>query len=442
MKSTKILFAGAAALLCASTSVQADTVIHITGSTAFRGATVTAIQNLMGGAASCKSAYQSSSGASITASNRIVIQGTIAGLPAGANPVTVKCSWAGSVGGVKTVVQNIDVTTWMSVTNLGAAGTSTGLADGAISYALDTVTFSGENARADVTMADNSQASTGFTSAPLAQTKVGVIPFEWVACNGSPATLNNITPLLAQAVIAGGVPLSQFTGNFAADSGTPVYSLGRDFDSGTRLSCLAETGVGVFGNVQHIQLTFAGGAAGASGASIANMKLWQAETVLGQSFGIGQSGYASGGSLADALATPGALSANTSSGIAAAEQVGYGPGWLIGYLGRSDAVRATRKTNIPTNDAHRMKWNGVQIWNEPVSGTGTPASYNDQFITEGLYQCWEYEYLSYRSTFGGNGKLVADAIAVRVRDFDAGISGIKLSDMHVNKSFEGGLITY
>lgn len=441
MKSSKYLLAGAAALVCASSAAYADTVIHITGSTAFRKATVFAIQNIMGGSANCKSAYQTSSGASVDASNRCVIQGSIAGLPA-AGVVTVKCSWAGSVGGVKTVVQNIDVTTWMSTTNLpGSAGTSTGLADGAISYTLDTVAFPGETAKADVTMADNSQASTGFTSTSLSQTKVGVVPFEWVACNGSPSTLNNITPLLAQAVLSGGAPLSQFTGNFASDSGVAVYALGRDFDSGTRLSCLAETGVGVFGGVQHIQLTF-NGTAGANGSSINTMKLWQAETVLGQAFAIGQSGYASGGSLADGLATPGATAANTTTSVPAAEQVGFGAGWLIGYLGRNDAVRATRKTNIATNDAHRMKWNGFQVWNDPVAANGTPASYNDNLITEGLYQCWEYEYLAYRSTFTGNGKAVADAIANRIISTDAVQSGIKLGDMHVSKASEGGIITY
>ncbi len=446
MKVHQILALGAAALFGIS-SAKADTVIHITGSTAFRGATVTAITNVLGGAAAVKSAFQTSSGASATASGRCVIQGSVASIPA-AGVVTVKCSWSGSTGGIKTVVQNIDVTTWMSITNLGAAGSPNGLADGAISYSLDTGTFSGETPKADVCMMDSSQAATGFTSTLLTETRVGVIPFEFIANNYSPGAdpgITNMTSLLYQAIASGGAPLSQFSG-LAADSGIAVYAVGRDFDSGTRLSVMAETGVGVFGSVQHVQAV-ASGALGANGSSITTLQLYPAETVLGQSFPIGNSGYPSGGTLADFLATPGTQTANTTSGVPAGQVLGFGPGHCIGYVGRADAVRATRKTNIATNTARRLKWNGLQIWNDPVAANGTPASYNDNLITEGLYQLWEYEYLGYRASLAStnaNGKAVADAIATRIINVDAAGSGngIALSAMHVSKAVEGGIIVH
>jgi hypothetical protein len=433
----KILIAGAAALLC-TTSANADTVIHFTGSTAFRASAVAAIETLMGGAGNFKAAFQNTSGANTSASNQCVIQGTIAGLPAGANPVTIKCSWSGSTGGIKTVVQNLDVTTWMSISNLPVGNSSVGVA--APVYTLDTTQFPGETLKADVTMEDSAQASTGFTTITLTETRVGVLAFEWVAGNGSPAALDNMTPLLAQAVISGGAPLSQFTGN-VADTGVPVYVLGRNFDSGTRLSCLAETGVGVFGGVQHIQAEITG-TAGAAGSSIGKLKLWPAETVLGQAFAIGQSGFNSGGTLADNLATPGAAAADTTTGIPPAQQVLFGAGHLVGYLGRSDASRACRTSAIPTNTAHRLKWNGFQLWNGPIAANGTPASYNDNLITEGLYQLWEYQNLAYRSTYAGNGKLVADAIAAQITSTTATLSGTKLSDMNVSKAVEGGIITH
>ena len=433
----KILIAGAAALLSA-TAANADTVVHLTGSTAFRPSTIAAIETLMGGAGNYKAAFQSSSGANISATNQLVIQGTIAGLPAGANPVTIKCSWSGSTGGIKTVVQNLDVTTWMSISNLPATNTSLGVA--APVYTLDATQFPGETLKADVTMEDSAQASTGFTTIGLTEKRVGVLVFEFVAGNGAPATLDNMTPLLAQATISGGAPLSQFTGN-AADTAVPVYVLGRNFDSGTRLSCLAEIGVGVFGGVQHVQPGITG-TAGAAGSSIATLKLWPAETVLNQPFAIGQSGFNSGGTLADNLATPGAASAETVTGIPVTEQLQFGPGHLVAYLGRSDASRACRTSAIPTNTAHRLKWNGFQIWNGPIAATGAPASYNDNLVTEGLYQLWEYENLAYRSTYSGNGKAIADAIAAQISSTTVTLSGTKLTDMHVTKAVEGGIITH
>ena len=440
MKSIKPLLAGIAAIAAVSTA-QADTVVHITGSTAFRAATIAAIENVMGGAGNFKAAYAGTSGGE-AAATYVVLRGSIASLPA-AGVVTVKCTWTGSVGGVKTVVQNIDITQttapngWMSATNLPA--TNTVLAVASPSYTLDTGTFPGETLKADVTMSDSLQVSTGFTSTTLTQTQVGVVPFEWVANNGSPAALNNITPLLAQALLSGGMPLSQFTANLA--DAVAVYAVGRDFDSGTRLSCLAETGVGIFGSVQHVQPTISG-TAGAAGSSITTLKLWPAATVLGQSFSIGQSGFASGGTLADNLATPGSSAAATPAG---ADGVLFGSGWLVGYLGRNDAARACKTTSIATNTAHRMTWNGVADWVGPILASGSHTSFNDAAIQEGLYTAWETEFLAYRSTFGtsnANGKAVADKVANEIINTTASVSGIKLSTMNVSKPSEGGLVTH
>lgn len=436
MNILKHSIAGLLALAAVTTS-QADTVVHITGSTAFRAATIAAIENIMGGAGNFKAAYAGTSGGE-AAATYVVLQGNVASVPA-AGVVTVKCTWTGSTGGIKTVVQNIPVqqTTapngWMSVTNL--PGTNTVLAVAAPSYSLDTGLFPAENQLADVTMEDSAQASTGFTTTALTETRVGVIAFEWVANNGSPATLNNITPLLAQALVSGGMPLFQFTGNI--NDTTAVYAMGRDFDSGTRLSQLAESGVGVFGGVQQVIATITG-TAGAAGSNITALKLWPAQTVLGQPFPIGQSGFASGGTLADNLATPGSTTAATPAG---ADGLNFGPGHLIGYLGRNDASRACRTTNIAGNTAHRLRWNGVADWNEPILANGNPTSYNDAAIQNGTYTAWEYENLAYRATYSGNGKAIADRIAANIITTSASVSGITLSSMNVSKAVEGGVVT-
>ena len=320
MKSNTLAIAAIAAVITTS-SVHADTVVHITGSTAFRSGAVASIQTLLGGTGNFKAAYSSTTGSGTTSSGRAVIQGSIASLPA-AGVVTFKCSWSGSTGGIKTVVQNLDVTTWPSITNLPGTNTTVAFTDATMSYALDTGTFAGETAKADVTMEDTSQAATGFTTTTLTETRVGVIPFEWVANNGAPASLNNITTLLVQAAISGGAPLSQFTGT-PGDVSQIVYVAGRNFDSGTRLACLVNSGLSPFSGVQHVQAVVSG-TAGASGSSVTGLKLYSAETVLGQSFSIGNSGYSSGGTVADVLATPGSSTASTTAGIPAAEQLLFG----------------------------------------------------------------------------------------------------------------------
>ncbi len=450
MKSSSILAAGAAALLSLAPA-QADIVLHFTGSTAFRTATVNAIVNVLGGAANVKSAFNSSTGGNRTASTQCVIQGTHATF----GTVTVKCAWSGSAGGVKTIVQNLDTLNgWMSVTNLGATnGTDTGVA--APSYTLDFAGTLGESNQADVAMSDAKQVTTGFTSSSLAETRVGVIPFEWVVGNQSAPTdltptpptgsaITNITPLLAQAILSGGAPLSQFTG-IPGDVAVPVYAVGRDADSGTRISCLAETGVGVFGSVQHIQIATTGGNAGTAGSKISGFFLWPASTLLGVAYPIGNGGYSSGGGVATALATPGSTTADTTTGIPADQQVLFGAGQLVGYLGRSDARTATATNVIVNNNAHRLTFNGVKFWNDPIAANGTPAAYNDNLIQEGIYQGWEYEWLSYRSTFGttnANGKTFTDLVATRISTVDGVGSGILLTTMNVAKAVEGGVITH
>lgn len=451
MKSSHILAAGAAALLSLA-SAQADVVIHITGSTAFRGAAIAGINAVLGGSANVKSAYKTGTG--ITGpgnAGQSVIQGSVAAHPE-YGVVTVKCAWSGSSGGIKTVVQNLDtLNAWISVTHLGANGTPVGVASP--TYTLD---FPGETNQSDVAFSDAKQVTTGFTSSNLIETKVGVIPFEWVVGfqASGPSAISNMTPILAQAVLSGGAPLSQFTG-IPGDVTVPVYAIGRDADSGTRISALAETGVGVFGSVQHIQVTTTGGSGvGTEGATINNLYLWPASTLLGVAYPIGNGGYAGGGNVANVLATKGSVTANTANDggvtFAANQEVLFGPGQLVGYLGRSDARTATKNDVVLGNNAHRLTFNGVGITaaggGPENTSNGQPAGgYKDNLIQEGLYQCWEYEWFSYRSTYGTTdafGKAVADLISAHIISTDASVSGLLLSTMNVTKAVEGGVITH
>jgi hypothetical protein len=213
-----------------------------------------------------------------------------------------------------------------------------------------------------------------------------------------------MTPLLARAILSGDAPISMLTGN-AADSSIYVYAMGRDEDSGTRLTAFAEAGFGVFGSpVQYV--------ATVSGGAITAVAPYQAQTILGISYPLGHSGYASGGTLATTLNTPVSASARDSLNAKFA---------LFAYFGVNDA-------------------NGVNGGANNLSFNGTP--YSPANVREGKYTFWGYEHLMYRSTLSGNAKTVADQLATQIKNTDAAVSGVLLSTMNVSRTTEGAVITH
>ena len=113
MKAPKIIFAGLLALSMAGVA-QAQTVIHITGSTAFRNAAVSAITNIL--QPGFTFGY---SGTSFTGANQAIFTGK-----AITNDISViiKTSWSGAAGGVQTVVQQLPITTWLTNTTAQSTG--------------------------------------------------------------------------------------------------------------------------------------------------------------------------------------------------------------------------------------------------------------------------------------------------------------------------------
>ncbi|HVS52034.1 MAG TPA: hypothetical protein VHD62_06730, partial [Opitutaceae bacterium] len=218
------------------------------------------------------------------------------------------------------------------------------------------------------------------------------------------ANLTNITPLQARLVLAAGAPLSMFTGN-SADSSIYVYPMGRDEDSGTRLSEMSESEFGVFNSPIQYQPTVAGGA-------ITAIAAWPAASILGFNYPAGHSGYSGGGALATALNTPVAATARDSFGAKFA---------LIAYFGVNDA-------------------NGVNGGNNNLTFNG--VAYSDAAVREGRYTCWSYEHLMYRPTLTGTTKTIADQIANQIKTADAVQSGVLLSTMNVSRAVEGGVIIH
>ncbi len=379
----------------------AQTTIRITGSTAFRAATVTAIQNIL------QPGYTYGYiGSSVTGAN----QSTFVGTTKTSNlSVIVKCSWAGSVGGVQTIAQQSPVVTttnpYISETN---ALTATGLVLTASTAIFDSP------ANADISMSDSFQSSTAFSGTgynTLTDTIVGVVPFVWTKGSSSDtavqailANVTNMTPLAARAILSGGAPISLLTGN-SADSSVWVYPMGRDEDSGTRLVQYAESGFGIFGSPVQFQPTISSGA-------IASIAPWPAQTILGISYPIGHSGSSSGGTLATYLNTPVAAAARDSLGAKFA---------LVAFFGVNDA-------NGVNAGGNNLTWNGVP--------------YSAAAVQEGRYTYWGYEHLMYRNTLTGNPKTVADQLANQIKTQDAAVSGVLLSTMNVSRVTEGAVITH
>lgn len=391
---TALAFAGAA-------SAQTATTIRITGSTAFRAATVTAVQNILN-----PGFTYGYVGTSATGANQATFVGTT---KVGNLSVIVKCSWGGSVGGVQTIAQQSPVVT---TANPYISETSALTATGAVLTATS-ATFDSP-ANADIAMSDSFQGSTAFTGTgynTLVDTVVGVVPFVWTkgsssdaAVQAALANVTNITPLQARVILAAGAPISLLTGA-AADSSIYVYALGRDEDSGTRLTAFAESGFGIFGSPIQYQPTLTGGA-------IASIVAWPASTVLGINYPTGHSGFSSGGTMATNLNTPVAASARDAFNAKFA---------LVAYFGVNDA-------NGVNGGANNLTYNGV--------------AYSADAVREGRYSFWGYEHLMYRSTLTGNARTVADQLASQIKNTDATASGVLLSTMHVSRVTEGAVITH
>jgi len=400
MKMLKIALASLIALAFAGVA-SAQTTVRITGSTAFRAATVTAIQNLL------NTGYTYGYiGSSVTGANQSTFVGTT---KVGNVSVIIKCSWAGSVGGVQTIAQQSPVVT---TTNPYIAEASALTATGAVLTATSAVLDSPANA--DIAMSDSFQGSTQFFGTgynTLIDTVVGVVPFVWTkgqhsdtAVQAVLANVTNMTPLAARAILTGGAPISLLTGN-AADSTIYVYPMGRDEDSGTRLVQFAECGFGIFGSPIQYEPTVASGA-------ITAIAPYHAQTILGISYPTGHSGYSSGGTLATTLNTAVA---------SAARDAFSGKFALIAFFGVNDA-------------------NGVNGGNNNLTYNG--VAYSADNVREGRYTYWGYEHLMYRSTLTGNAKTVADQLANQIKNTDASVSGVLLSTMHVSRVTEGAVITH
>ena len=512
MKFTLRSMSVAAALLLSGTA-SADTTIYITGSTAFRAATSNAIKNVfssLSGSGSFTDGTGTHSvsygyaydGTSFTGATHQIFVGTVSGITSGNGVVIVKTCWNGSLAGIQALdtpssppasLAFFDspwiATTGVPVNSSGNNYTATGSLN--------------DTSNATLAMADNTQGATPFTSTTMTDTKVGIVPFAWVASYSAPSGLTNITPQLARALLGTGyVSAALFTNN-AADKdnagGTRVYAAGRDPLSGTRLNAYAEVGFGINSAPAQYQYVTA-----PSGTTITSIQLVPGDTTLATPVGqyAGQTGFSSGGTLANMMRY------DTST---VTYKTRTGKGAFVTYLGESDAVTATISTGVGAGAARILTYNGVSAFGgkqvaatdctwttgsatvtsattgkfagvvvgqlvrcagfggdvivSAIDGTNTILTLSKTATTtqsaatgscttsiilpsaiwNGTYTMWGYEHILWESSLTGDGLTFGNKLATQISTIDYYASGLALDtaggSMSVSRASEGGTVT-
>ena len=248
MNASKFILASSLALAAVVNTASAQIEIRITGSTAYRSATIQAIQD---------SLYPGFTvgwvgTGTLAGSTQAIFKGVIRNTVPANIPVIIKTAFSGSVGGVfsLTTGRGIPDPTAVPAITVGflVDSTPTSVLPGTANVP-NTVETPVAPAGADkpgfpsVALSDSFQSSTPDKAPVLNDTQVGVVPFEWARNVGSPATITNITNQLASAVLLlGSLPQYQFDNEASA---TPIFVTGPNFNSGARLDAFAESGFGI-----------------------------------------------------------------------------------------------------------------------------------------------------------------------------------------------------
>ena len=369
---------GALALLAGDASAATRTFV-ITGATAFRTASNTSIIQLLGGNGTTQYAYDSNN-------NRAIYKGTMAAFPG--DEIIVKASWSGSTQGIKDLADQAAVQVYKSSVPMSTAGTVTTLDAANLETATPRWSFSD----VDKFLSERPNAS-------LAGGPVGVVPFMFVAGEGAPAGITNMTDQLHNTLWAtGSMPASMFTGN--SSHTTTVLATGRNNGSGTRATILAETGYGAFRNIVQYNATTTGNATNGTLTAIAEF---------------GNSGHASNSGVR------GLLNRDRSTLTFDGEPV---DAVFVSYLTISDAVAATgyqqaTGTISGGEGAIPMTYNGVR--------------YSEANVKNGAYSLWGYQQF-YQAASPTAEETTFDAALRAVIPNNMGTAGIPIPQMTVSRT--------
>jgi hypothetical protein len=409
-------------VLVGAATLNAQSSFYITGSTAYR---LQANNTILAMYDAVPAVQYGFTGATLAGANQVIFVGNIGGVA-----INTFTSWTGSEAGIQSVAGAAITANFLPANTPVSTGGTGGAAAGTDPHHPDACmsdTFQSssqfKNVFRGVTYAALSEAS-GTTAGH--GSPVGVVAFKWCARNGS--TITNMTSQLARALYPSGkLPLALFTGN-NADETKPVVALGRNPDSGTRLTSFAETGLGALSAVHQYQpRNSAGVTVNTTTGTISQFQPWPAETINGVPVAAFNSGYSSGGDLSKAMAAtvtdPVTIGATSYPGSNVT---------FVGYLGTGDADSNLLNAGNPRIGVE-LSYNGVLLGNVGGDYGTVPA------LIEGRYTFWGYEHLLYNTaTIGVDQKSAADTLATHL--FDGG-SQILLSNMRVQRTSDGTTVS-
>lgn len=410
MNKNLLTLAGLAAFAIATPSFAADVTIRLTGSTAMRSNvhSILTTGTGSGGLGFTNTAWTTNSAsAAASASYHVYKKGTT-----GVDEVTILTSWSGSVAGIQAAAQNLTGLKFLPAATADVTGT------------LATSTAVADNTNpADIAFSDVWQNASIFNTPALTDTICGIVQFRFVTNNTSGTTPNNspitnITPQQVRVLYQNGtLPLSAFTGS-SADETKLVYAFGRDPDSGTRVTAFAENGLGTNPTVFQYKATVASGA-------VTEIFPYAAQTLFDQTYGIGNSGESSGGTLANYLKASGSsVKLRTATGVTAGETT-VPQLYAVGYLGTSDAATAIGGST----PGSVIAYNGV---NPSTSGTALADA-----IKAGSYHFWSYLHCMHNGVTGDKLTFYSD---ITTKLIAATSGNIKLADMRVERFSDGGTV--
>ena len=443
MKPTKLI--AGLSLFAFASAAYADVTVTITGATAFRAATLLAIRSRFSDSGQ---PYKFATDGTATGQLNVAAPGNtraifIGTFPSVTGTTTIKCCFTGSVEGIRAVTGAADPipptyypsTVLDSTTAVSGTGAEIFLGTGGSPVAL--------GGPSDIAFSDVSKAITPYASLPTlpASAASGVIVFTMLTNEGS--TITNVTNLQFRALLTNGYqPLRLFTGN-PADT-TNVFATGRNDGSGTRSSYLSAVGFGVANAVKQyvtiassgtalstIQLVPAGGVNTLNGQPLTGQSASNASTVWGQDIA-GNGGYNSGSTLRTDMG-------KTGTSVTVLDNEGLDS---FGAPVRADLVTWLSVNDAATargNGAVFCAYNGVKL--DEIAASGTVLGVNDKKkVTEGVYTAWNYEQM-YRRSIHTSGDVVTIYNGIKAEiPTNLAAAGIALTDMHVGRPNDGGVV--
>lgn len=443
MKPTAII-AGISAFSFASMAF-ADITIDITGATAFRAATLSAIKaKYDASGVNYQYAHDQAAGG-YTGSTRSIWKGTFQGV---SGTTTIRCSFNGSVEGIRALVDSpaSDPTYYISSSaNLVTAAAAGG---GETHTATPGFLKTTEASQSEFAFSDVSKASTPYSLSPLqpSSPQCGVVVFTMIGNEGTAAKgITNVTAQQFRALMSkGSQKRSIFTGNPAHTD--LVFATGRNDGSGTRTTYLAETGYGVTKTVkQYVTLASSGTAintiqlvpaGGVNDPVISGQSVDNASTVWNQDID-GNGGYSSGSALRTDMG-------KTSTSVTVLDEYGDTAFsgincLLITWLSLPDAASARNSS------ATVLGYNGQKLTDFAAATSGTAFTAADRaLVQQGVYTAWGYQQMYRRNDItSGDAVLVYDgiknALPAQLDDVSKNL-GISSTSMAVTRPGDGGTV--